>query len=71
MNANEELMARFYSAFQRRDYQTMQNCYGNKVIFYDPVFEDLVDDEVKLMWEMLCNKAADLSIEFKNLQADD
>ena len=54
MNRNEELMARFYSAFQTRDYQTMQNCYGEKVIFYDPVFEDLVDDEVKLMWEMLC-----------------
>src|SRR4029079_2872883 len=71
MNANEELMARFYSAFQRRDYQTMQHCYGNKVIFYDPVFEDLVDDEVKLMWEMLCKRAADLSIELSNVQADE
>ena len=49
----------------------MQHCYGNKVIFYDPVFEDLVDDEVKLMWEMLCKRAADLSIDFNNVQADD
>jgi len=50
----------------------MQDCYADKVIFYDPVFEDLVDDEVKLMWEMLCKRAAaDLSIEFSNVQADE
>jgi len=49
----------------------MQDCYADKVIFYDPVFEDLVDDEVKLMWEMLCKQAADLSIEFKNVHADE
>src|SRR5262245_43965308 len=71
MNANEELITRFYSAFQKRDYKTMQDCYAEKVIFYDPVFEDLVDDEVKLMWEMLCKRAADLSIEFNNVQADE
>ena len=29
----------------------MQDCYDDHVIFYDPVFEDLVDDEVKLMWD--------------------
>ena len=71
MNANEELITRFYSAFQKRDYKTMQDCYAEKVIFYDPAFEDLVDDEVKLMWEMLCKRAADLSIEFNNVQADE
>jgi len=71
MNVNEEVITRFYSAFQKRDYKTMQDCYADKVIFYDPVFEDLVDDEVKLMWEMLCKRAADLSIEFSNVQADE
>jgi len=70
MNANEGVITRFYSAFQKRDYQAMQNCYGDKVIFYDPVFEDLVDDEVKLMWEMLCKRVSDLSIEFDNVHAD-
>lgn len=49
----------------------MQSCYAEKVIFFDPVFEDLVDDEVRCMWEMLCKRAADLSIEFTNVQADD
>jgi len=71
MNANEALMSRFYSAFQKRDYAVMQDCYADKVIFYDPVFEDLVDDEVKRMWEMLCKRASDLSIEFNNVRADE
>src|SRR5215831_9066688 len=71
MNANEETMTRFYAAFQGRDYKTMQDCYADKVIFFDPVFEDLVDDEVRLMWEMLCKSATDLSIVFGNVQSDD
>jgi ketosteroid isomerase-like protein len=71
MNVNEESMTRFYSAFQNKDAKTMQDCYADKVIFYDPVFEDLVDDEVKLMWEMLCKRASDLLIEFNNVQADE
>ena len=71
MNTNEMTMTRFYSAFQQRDYATMQQCYADKVIFYDPVFEDLVDDEVKLMWEMLCKRATDLSIQFNSVRSDD
>jgi ketosteroid isomerase-like protein len=71
MNRNEETMARFYSAFQKRDYKTMQDCYDEKVIFYDPVFEDLVDDEVRLMWEMLCKQANDLVIQFDNVKSED
>jgi len=70
MNDNEKTITRFYSAFQKRDYGAMQDCYADHVVFYDPVFEDLVDDEVKLMWEMLCKRAADLSIDFRNVQAD-
>jgi hypothetical protein len=71
MNENEQIMTQFYSAFQKRDHKTMQGCYGDKVIFYDPVFEDLVDEEVKLMWEMLCQRANDLSIKFSNVEADE
>jgi ketosteroid isomerase-like protein len=70
MNENEQVINRFYSAFKKLDYKTMQDCYADKVIFFDPVFEDLVDEEVKLMWEMLCKRATDLSIEFDNVQAD-
>jgi ketosteroid isomerase-like protein len=71
MNINEETITRFYTAFQKRDYKTMQDCYADKVIFFDPVFEDLVDDEVRSMWEMLCKRASDLSIEFDAVQSED
>jgi ketosteroid isomerase-like protein len=71
MNRNEETMRRFYHAFQQLDAATMQQCYAGKVIFYDPVFEDLVDDEVRLMWEMLCTRAQDLSVSFTNITADE
>lgn len=71
MNLNERVITQFYSAFRQKDYATMQDCYSNSVIFYDPVFEDLVDDEVKLMWEMLCKRATDLSIDFDNVQSDE
>ena len=71
MTLNEQVIRTFYSAFQNRDYQTMQNCYSDKVIFFDPVFEDLVDDEVRIMWEMLCKRATDLSIQFDNVHADE
>jgi uncharacterized protein len=71
MTGNEQTIATFYSAFRNRDYRTMQSCYAEKVIFFDPVFEDLVDEEVKLMWEMLCKRATDLSIQFSNVHADE
>ena len=71
MNVNEQTMTRFYTAFQKCDYKTMQDCYADKVIFFDPVFEDLVDDEVRSMWEMLCKRANDLSIEFDAVQSED
>ena len=71
MNVNEETMHRFYSAFQRRDAVAMNSCYAAEVIFYDPVFEDLVNDEVRGMWEMLLKRADDLQIVFDRVEADD
>ena len=71
MNINEQVITTFYAAFQKQDYQTMRTCYSDKVIFFDPVFEDLVDEEVPLMWEMLCKRATDLSIQFGNIHTDE
>ena len=65
---NSELISRFYSAFQRRDYKTMQECYAEEVIFSDPIFLGLRGDEVRDMWEMLCLNAKDFSLEYSNIQ---
>ena len=71
MDINRQTIERFYSAFQQLDYQTMNACYTDDIIFSDPVFMILRGDEVKAMWEMLCKNAKDFSLTFSNIAAVD
>ena len=59
-SVNQQLITTFYSAFQKKDYKTMQNCYADNATFSDPVFVNLNATEVKAMWEMLCIRGTDL-----------
>jgi ketosteroid isomerase-like protein len=68
MNGNEALIQRFYTAFQQRDYATMQQCYSADAIFNDPVFGILQGPDVAAMWEMLCKNAKDFSLRFSDIQ---
>ena len=69
---NEEVIHRFYSAFQKLDYRTMQDCYRIDVLFSDPVFGLLQNGEPQAMWEMLCTRATDFSLRYGNIkQIDD
>ena len=68
MNNHKELIERFYTAFQKLDYTTMNNCYSDDIMFSDPAFGMLRGDEVKSMWEMLCTRAKDFSLTFSNIQ---
>ncbi len=70
MNDHEQLITRFYSAFQKLDYKTMQQSYHDDAIFFDPVFEDLNAAEVRDMWEMLCKNAKNFSVQFSAVHAD-
>jgi ketosteroid isomerase-like protein len=65
---NNQVIHRFYSAFQKLDYKTMQDCYTDDAIFYDTVFGLLTAEELKAMWEMLCKQAKDFSLEYSNIQ---
>lgn len=69
MTTNAELIPIFYSAFQRLDYKTMQDCYHKEATFSDPVFGTLNAAEVKAMWEMLCKRAKNFSLEYSEVQA--
>lgn len=71
MHPNVQLIHRFYTAFQQKDYITMQSCYANDAVFSDPAFVNLNAAEVKVMWEMLIKKGKDLQVEFENITADD
>ena len=69
MNPNEQLIHTFYSAFQKKDYKTMRECYTGNATFNDPVFINLNARQAGTMWEMFCTKSKDLTIEFKNIKA--
>jgi hypothetical protein len=71
MNSNEKLIATFYTAFQNKDWQTMQSCYHNEVIFNDPVFTNLTGKEAKAMWHMLVSSGKDLTLLFTAVKADE
>lgn len=71
MPSNKDLIKRFYTAFQNKDYKTMQDCYANDATFSDPVFENLNAAEVKAMWQMLISRATDMHLEFKHVEADE
>lgn len=67
---NEALIQKFYSCFQQRDWRGMQDCYHDKIIFSDPVFQNLKGPEAKAMWHMLADAAKDLVVSFKNTKAE-
>ncbi len=71
MHPNQQLLTRFYTAFQNRDHQSMQSCYAPNAIFSDPVFPNLSSTETKARWEMLCKRGKDLRLEFSNVEADE
>ncbi|MES1219534.1 MAG: nuclear transport factor 2 family protein [Bacteroidota bacterium] len=71
MSTNQQIIEKFYSAFQKLDYQTMNDCYSENIVFSDPVFGFLQADEVKAMWEMLCKNAKDFSLIFSDIEQID
>jgi ketosteroid isomerase-like protein len=68
MNANEELIRHFYTSFQNKDVQGMQDCYADNVEFSDPVFTSLNAAEARAMWAMLLKRGKDMRIEFRHIK---
>ena len=68
---NDELLQRFYAAFDRGDGDAMAACYAPGAHFHDPVFGDLTGAEAGQMWRMLTARAADLDVELAAHAADD
>lgn len=68
MNTNKQTIERFYTAFQTKDYITMQNCYHTEAVFNDPIFGLIDAESTKAMWQMLCTRANNLEITFNNIE---
>jgi ketosteroid isomerase-like protein len=71
MNQNQEIIHRFYKAFQARDWATMQSSYHPEAHFNDPVFPSLNSLEVKAMWHMLCENAQNFSLQYSEVSTKD
>jgi ketosteroid isomerase-like protein len=66
----DDLIERFYAAFDRRDGDAMAACYAPDARFSDPVFGWLDGDQTRAMWRMLTGRAADLRVELAEHEAD-
>jgi ketosteroid isomerase-like protein len=71
MHPNASLIETFYTSFQKRDAEGMIACYHPDVRFSDPVFRDLEGPRAGAMWRMLCARAKEFSLEFRDVKADD
>lgn len=67
MNNNQDVIIKFYQAFQQRDWKTMQSCYHLEARFSDAAFPNLTCQEVKAMWHMLCENAQHFSLQFSEV----
>lgn len=68
---NKETIHRFYDAFNKRDFKTMQSMYADNATFYDPVFKNLDSAGVKAMWEMLLTASKDLEVKVSSINANE
>ncbi len=62
-DAHQQLIERFYRAFDAGDGDTMAACYAPQVRFSDPVFPDLRGSRAGAMWRMLTQTPGDLRVE--------
>lgn len=65
------LITKFYTAFSRLDYKTMQDCYTPDAIFSDPAFGLLDQGKPHAMWQMLCTRAQNFSLTFSDIEIID
>jgi limonene-1,2-epoxide hydrolase len=71
MQASEQLIHKFYSSFQEKDYQAMQHCYADTATFSDPVFRNLDATRARAMWEMFCKRGKDMQLTYSIQQANE
>ncbi len=68
---HQALLEKFYTAFSKKDFRTIADCYHADVEFEDPAFGVLKGSEAAKMWEMLLTRSKDLALTFSTISADD
>ncbi|BAO77174.1 nuclear transport factor 2 family protein [Winogradskyella sp. PG-2] len=69
----EELIHKFYNAFENLDADTMCACYHDDIHFEDPAFGVLKGEKAKAMWQMLCasQKGKNFKVISSNINTND
>lgn len=70
----EDLINKFYTAFNNVDADTMISCYHEDIIFEDPGFGVLHGERAKAMWQMLCasqKKGGNFKVVVSNIKTND
>ncbi|MEH6537421.1 MAG: nuclear transport factor 2 family protein [Psychroserpens sp.] len=69
----DDLLGKFYKAFNELDAEAMASCYHDDIVFEDPAFGVLKGERVKNMWRMLCRsqKDKDFKVVFYDIQANE
>jgi len=70
-NPIETVVTNFYSAFQLKNANGMNEFYHQGLHFEDPAFGKLSYSQTCSMWKMLCESAKDLSVEFSILRVEE
>lgn len=71
-HSNQQLIQRFYNAFQAGNATEMIACYHPEITFEDPAFGQLKGKEVGSMWAMLIERGkGDIDIQAFDIEADD
>ena len=68
--SNEALVKKLYEGLKNLDSHQMNSCYHSQATFEDPVFGKLDAKETKAMWQMLCSRAKDFSLEIDKIECD-
>lgn len=73
MKSDENLAVakQLFEAFSMRDAQGMSACYGEGIVFEDPVFGELHGEEVHEMWAMLIGRGKDLQVKLIEVRESD
>jgi SnoaL-like domain len=71
MHTNEQLLTDFYTAFSKQNAGPMRAAYASNAHFTDPAFPDLRGESIGDMWTMLCERAKEFKLEFKDIKAND
>ncbi|MCB1190929.1 MAG: nuclear transport factor 2 family protein [Leptospiraceae bacterium] len=67
---SQEIIEKFYSSFQKKDINSMLECYHKDVEFSDPIFQ-LNGWKANAMWMMLIDRGKDMELSYGSVEGDD